>query len=198
MKKGDDRHLYQSMRHYGIENFTVEQIDSANSLDELNKKEDYWIKFYDARNPLYGYNNMDGGKANPMNFQNIKEKHDAKMRTVEVREKISKSMKKIRQEKGFSETTRKKISEKLKGNQHFKGKKRTQYAIEKTAQSLRKSVYCIDLENNIIATFESVKSAALWWMEKDFPNANYRYICDKIKDSYRKDKYIKDIKWIYK
>lgn len=198
MKNGDNRHLYQSMRSYGLNNFMIEQIDSASSLDELNKKEKYWVDYYNAKNNLYGYNNMDGGVANPMNFSNIKEKHDYKMRTPETREKISISMKKLREEKGFSESTRKKISEKLKGNQHFKGKKRTKEAIEKTAQSLRKSVYCIDISGNILASFDSVKSAALWWVERDFCGSNYRYICNKIKDSYLKNKYIKNIKWVYK
>ena len=198
MKKGDNRHLYQSMRKYGADNFQIEQIDSATSLEELNQKEYYWVNFYNTKNSLSGYNNMDGGVANPMNFLDIKEKHDHTMRTQEVREKISMSMKKLRETYGFSETTRKKISEKLKGNQHFKGKKRTKSAIEKTAQSLRKSVYCVDLLGNEIATFDSVKSAALWWIERDFHNANYRYICDKIKSSYKNNKYIKNIKWIYK
>ena len=79
-----------------------------------------------------GYNNIEGGITNPMNYENIKKYHINKMRSIEVRNKISNTMKKLRQERGFSQETRNKISEKLKGNQHFKGKKRSLEAIEKT------------------------------------------------------------------
>jgi dissimilatory sulfite reductase (desulfoviridin) alpha/beta subunit len=36
---GSGKHLRHSIAKYGIENFTKEIIDSANSLDELNEKE---------------------------------------------------------------------------------------------------------------------------------------------------------------
>lgn len=46
---------------YGKENFTVEQIDIASDLNELNLKEIYWIKFYESINPKKGYNlRVDG------------------------------------------------------------------------------------------------------------------------------------------
>ncbi|WP_300924684.1 NUMOD3 domain-containing DNA-binding protein [uncultured Clostridium sp.] len=95
-----------------------------------------------------------------MNYNNIKDYHDSKMRSKEIREKISRTMKTLRQEKGFSQETRNKISQKLKGNQHFKGKKRTKTAIQKTSKSLFKSVYCIDLEENVLKQFNSVIEAA--------------------------------------
>ena len=95
-----------------------------------------------------------------MNYENIKKYHINKMRSIEVRNKISNTMKKLRQERGFSQETRNKISEKLKGNQHFKGKKRSLEAIEKTKESLYKKVYCIDLNGNVLEEFNSVIDAA--------------------------------------
>ena len=53
-------YLYNAMRKYGIENFTIEQIDTANNLDELNNKEIYWINKLNTKAPN-GYNILDGG-----------------------------------------------------------------------------------------------------------------------------------------
>lgn len=53
-------YLYNAMNKYGIENFTIEKIDSANSQKELDDKEIYWIKKLNTKIPN-GYNILDGG-----------------------------------------------------------------------------------------------------------------------------------------
>ena len=53
-----DTHFARAIRKYGPENFVVEQIDVASSQEELNKKEIYWIKFYNT--VKNGYNMTDG------------------------------------------------------------------------------------------------------------------------------------------
>ena len=53
-----DRAIYK----YGKENFIVEQIDTANSIKELNEKEKYWIKFYNSTDRKFGYNLTPGGE----------------------------------------------------------------------------------------------------------------------------------------
>lgn len=45
---------------YGRDNFTVEQIDVAADREELNAKEQYWIRHYDCIAPK-GYNLLVGG-----------------------------------------------------------------------------------------------------------------------------------------
>ena len=45
--------------------FDIEMIDTAETLEELNKKEIYWIKELDARNPNIGYNICKGGECGP-------------------------------------------------------------------------------------------------------------------------------------
>ena len=50
-----------AIRKYGIENFSITIIDHANSLDELNEKEKFWIKHYDCISPK-GYNLEEGGR----------------------------------------------------------------------------------------------------------------------------------------
>ena len=52
-----DTHFARAIRKYGKENFIIEKIDTAQNQNELNKKEQYWIKFYDAVNN--GYNETD-------------------------------------------------------------------------------------------------------------------------------------------
>ena len=52
-----DTHLARAIRKYGQENFYIEQIDTAKTQDELNIKEQYWIRFYNSIND--GYNETD-------------------------------------------------------------------------------------------------------------------------------------------
>ena len=52
--------LYKAFNKYGIENFEIEIIDKCNTTEELNKKEIYWIKYYDCLVPK-GYNLCEGG-----------------------------------------------------------------------------------------------------------------------------------------
>ncbi len=63
---------------YGIENFDISVIDEADSREELNKKEIYWIKYYNCISPN-GYNLDEGGYGGPPSKQ--------------AREKISNTLK---------------------------------------------------------------------------------------------------------
>ncbi len=76
-----DTHFARAIRKYGAENFVIEIIDEASNQDELNKKEQFWIRKYDAINS--GYNETDaiykcGGNTykskTPEQMQEIKEK----------------------------------------------------------------------------------------------------------------------------
>ena len=57
-KMAIDRAIYK----YGVDNFTVEQIDKADNLNELNKKEIYWIEKLKSNDSKYGYNLTRGGE----------------------------------------------------------------------------------------------------------------------------------------
>lgn len=54
----------RAIKKYGIDNFVISQIDHADSIDELNEKEIYWIKYYNCIAPN-GYNIEKGGKNSP-------------------------------------------------------------------------------------------------------------------------------------
>jgi group I intron endonuclease len=94
-----------SLRKYGIENFIFEQIDSAESVDELNDKEQKWIKDLNTLAPN-GYNLTTGGNqgGSPSNstrirmskkqkdrFKNTPHPFTGREHSEETREKISKS-----------------------------------------------------------------------------------------------------------
>ena len=52
-----DTHFARAIRKYGKNNFIIEQIDQAQTQDELNKKEQYWIQYYNS--VQNGYNETD-------------------------------------------------------------------------------------------------------------------------------------------
>ena len=56
-----DNYINRAIKKYGEKYFSVVEIDSAYSQDELNYLEKYWIKFYNSQDKKYGYNIMDGG-----------------------------------------------------------------------------------------------------------------------------------------
>lgn len=49
-----------AIKKYGVESFEIEKIDTAKTKNELNKKEIYWISFYNSVHN--GYNSTDGGE----------------------------------------------------------------------------------------------------------------------------------------
>ena len=61
--RGEDSHFCRALRKYGDDAFIWEHIDTADSIDELNQKEVYWIVFYKCfEDPTKGYNSDPGGK----------------------------------------------------------------------------------------------------------------------------------------
>jgi len=52
-----DTHFARAIRKYGKDSFYIEEIDSAKNQDELNKKEQYWIQYYNSVKD--GYNETD-------------------------------------------------------------------------------------------------------------------------------------------
>lgn len=57
----NSRYLTNAIKKYGPLNFSIEQIDTATSQEELNEKEKYWICFYKSTDRNIGYNIQPGG-----------------------------------------------------------------------------------------------------------------------------------------
>ena len=60
------RHLYYAMEKYGIENFTIEEIDKSDNFKTLGELERKYIKEYNSTNEECGYNNTHGGESNQL------------------------------------------------------------------------------------------------------------------------------------
>lgn len=219
-QNNDCRHLYCAMRQYGTDKFTIEQLDTAKSTEELNLLEQKYIRLYDSyRN---GYNMTDGGECNPMHCTKAKQAHDTKMRSPEVRKQISESMKIHFKENPVSEITRSKLAnyrkqrcfvhkdnvaiqvlktdlDKYLAEGWIKGSKSCDPDVVKTrAASRSRKVQCIDENNCIIQTFNSVKSAAEWWYNYSYSDrSSSSDLMNLIKKSSSKDIYIRGLKWIY-
>lgn len=56
------KHLYKAMRKYGVDNFNIEEIDRAETLDELGELERKYIKEYNSTDYKCGYNLTAGGE----------------------------------------------------------------------------------------------------------------------------------------
>ena len=62
--ENNTKHLYKAMRKYGLDNFSIEQIDSSEDFKKLGELERQYIKQYDSQNPNKGYNLTAGGESN--------------------------------------------------------------------------------------------------------------------------------------
>ena len=73
-KDEHDTKFYRAVRKYGIENFYIEQIDTANTQGELDEKELYWINKLDS--VKIGYNSKAyKGKCGGDTLSNHPNKH---------------------------------------------------------------------------------------------------------------------------
>ena len=64
LKNKKTRPIIKAMRRYGVDKFSIEIIDTAGTIEDLDEKEIYWIKYYDSCNPKKGYNASPGGHSN--------------------------------------------------------------------------------------------------------------------------------------
>ena len=112
--------LRDAIKKYGQDNFTIEVIDTATTIDELNEKEIYWISFYNSLVPN-GYNLQTGGKNSrcaestkkKLSELNRGENHPlwGTHRSQAVRDAVSNARKGIK----FTDEHRKHLSESHKG-----------------------------------------------------------------------------------
>ena len=128
------RKLKHAIAKYGSDNFTIEQIDNAENLEDLNKKEEFWIESLNSMTPS-GYNLIAGGKN--------------RIPSLETRKKRSISMTGLVRGPQTSEHKEKIASLK-------RGVRQKSENIEKRIKACRKKI--VDCSTGII--YQSVKEAS--------------------------------------
>lgn len=87
--------LNKAINKYGVDNFVKEALEHCSTIEELNKREQYWIFELDAKNK--GYNIADGGHGGNTYNEEISKRVSEFMKqrpvSIETRKKKSKSMK---------------------------------------------------------------------------------------------------------
>lgn len=71
----NDTYFDKAIAKYGLENFRIEVIDSAKTIEELNQKEIFWICFFETMGAK-GYNLCEGG-GNTKGFHHTEESKKA-------------------------------------------------------------------------------------------------------------------------
>jgi len=139
----DKSYLNNALRKYGKESFKVEIIDAAKTIEELKKKEIYYISFYNSTNRKIGYNLSLGGDGTP-----------GVSKSEETRNKIrQKALGRIK-----SEESKRKQSETLrKGNYTFeKGINNCKQYNLKTSKVVEK----LNENFQIVETYQSITEAS--------------------------------------
>ena len=123
-KTSDCSAIANAIQKYGKENFTIEVLHTANSIEELNKKESEFIANLNSMKPD-GYNLTSGG----LNFVRTEEtkRKNSELQKGELNHNFGKKA---------SPETRKKMSESRKGERnHMFGKKMPEGHLEKMLEA---------------------------------------------------------------
>lgn len=116
-KKTSESRLSNAIRKYGIDNFEKEIIYTASSIEELNEKEEFYIKHFNSTNREIGYNIKYGGNNYTM--------------PIETRRKIGNKTK----ERFYSnQELREKVLNGLKKGIETQKKKSLSYFVEKKCE----------------------------------------------------------------
>ncbi len=115
--------LKKAIKKYGKKNFKKIILEKCNDLKSLEKREVYWIKFYDSTNSKIGYNLTKGGTGgdthslNP-NKKNILEKSSRSLKKFYINNKRARGVISERSKKWWSiQENRKLMSSKMLGRE---------------------------------------------------------------------------------
>lgn len=71
-KNRPNNYFHNALLKYGKENFKIEILDTASSLEELNQKEREWIEKLNATDKEIGYNLQEGGQSGKRGIETSK------------------------------------------------------------------------------------------------------------------------------
>ena len=143
------RPLYSAMKKYGIENFSIEEIEQLETPQQAEEREKYWIEYYGSFKN--GYNATIGGDGRTyIDYQVVYETYNQLKNC-------------------------KKVSEKLNIDYGYVCLILKSHGIQLTQpiESLKninqpKLINMYDLQENYLQTFSSASDAARWCVENNF------------------------------
>lgn len=139
----------KAIKKYGKENFSVETLCTANSIDDLNELERYYISLADSKNPKIGYNMCDGGN----NTSGYHHKESSKIKMSNSRKGMFAGENNPFYGKHHTE------EQKLKWSAERKGRKLTEEWKQNVAKSAWKPVINITTGKR----FDSIKAASEYY-----------------------------------
>jgi group I intron endonuclease len=141
-----NRHLYKSMRKYGKDKFSIEEIECCDN-DLLDEREMFWIQLYDSSNPRYGYNLTLGGEGTMIiDYDEVYKRYDN-----------GETLGQIAREMGLSRSN---LTQILKGYENYDKAVAWDRAMKDVSKRRGTPVSQYDLFGNYVATFPSSKAAA--------------------------------------
>ena len=165
-KRNYNKHLYDAINKYGFESFMINEcLDKAFSQQELNTKEQYWVKFHNSFNN--GYNNNYGGENNKhteetklkiSNSEKGKRGTPCSERTKTYLRELFKGRISPTKGKHHSKESKLKISESCKGNNL--GNKNGMYSKKGIDCPNSKKVICINTSH----MFNSIIEASIYYV----------------------------------
>lgn len=113
---GSGKILKQAIIKNGVDNFKVELLEEVDTTDELDEREIYWIKYYNATDRNIGYNICEGGKVNRTMIGENNPFY-GKHHTNETRQKMSNSQRLRTDNRSHNQEFKDNLSKKLKGRE---------------------------------------------------------------------------------
>jgi len=191
--------IHNAIRKYGVNEFEISEIDSAENIPDLYEKEKYWIAYYNTK--LFGYNETNGGegtlglKLSKERKEILRKKANERWNDPQARAKQSILMKEYYKENPVSEETRKLQSinsgkpmlgkfhteeTKQKMRQNSIGKNKGIIRTEETKEKLRKNssnskIRNIEFFNGDNMSFSSLSEAS---RTLDIPKVSLKYIAN--------------------
>lgn len=130
--------IHTAITKYGIENFTIVELEVCNSIPHLIEREKYWINYFNCCNKKNGYNVTNGGEGCRIRLgYKLTEEHKNKLSIAKIGNKCHLG-------KLHSEETKIKISKNRKG------------IVSDYTSNKSKKVLCIDSQ----IVYRSIEEAA--------------------------------------
>ena len=152
--RNEKRPLYDAMNKYGIENFTIEEIEKC-SVDVVNEREKYWIQYYNSYigfEDSKGYNATLGGDGKHyINYEEVCLLYEKYQNKTQVANILNIDLGTVSKILKLYDIKTKSVKEIL-------------------TEKYGKQVEMYDLNKNYLQTFPSVNAAARYMVENKLTN----------------------------